>query len=269
MFLRDFCIFILMGIVVGEVGIVLKDPEFKAKRADETFSGNNSSSIITSSDFGTDSSSFTWITTSSIVSITSGDDVLESTTIFTESSSIENTLTTSSETSSDESDTSTSSESDDSDSTTSTNSESSSTDPTTSDDPTSTITSSNSDSETRSLGLRITTTFQSTEGESTVIVTQTTLISTEPSSASQNRSNDNDGGGLSQNNRIVVGVVVGVGGAIIIGLIATLFFLKKRKSEMPGNSWTFWRKNEKGGNDDIFDGELGVRDRQINQGSNF
>jgi hypothetical protein len=68
----------------------------------------------------------------------------------------------------------------------------------------------------------------------------------------------------------VVGVVVGVGGAILTGLIVLLYLLKKRSNRnSESGSWTFWKKNEKEGTDEFLNGELGVRDRNINQGSNF
>lgn len=44
---------------------------------------------------------------------------------------------------------------------------------------------------------------------------------------SNNRNSNNNGGGLSQTNKIVVGVVVGVGGSILVGIIAVLFYLKE------------------------------------------
>ena len=90
-----------------------------------------------------------------------------------------------------------------------------------------------------------------------------------PSSSSSRNNSSNTSGGLSNTNKIVVGVVVGVGGAVLIGFLALVFYLKRRGSKGQESGWTFWRKNEKGGEDNFFNGELGVRDRDINQGSNF
>jgi len=113
--------------------------------------------------------------------------------------------------------------------------------------------------------------LSSVENGKTVVVTQTSLVSSQATetSNSNNRDSNDNGGGLSQTNRIVVGVVVGVGGSILIGIIAVLFYLKRRNKRDPEAGWTFWRKNEKLGSDEFFNGELGVRDRNINQGSNF
>lgn len=101
-----------------------------------------------------------------------------------------------------------------------------------------------------------------------VTVTLTYLLA--PSSASTgDGKKEKLGGGLSESNRIVVGVVVGVGGALIIGVIALLFYLRKRRhQEHELGKWTFWKKEGKG-TDEFLTGELGVRDRNINQGSNF
>ena len=103
-----------------------------------------------------------------------------------------------------------------------------------------------------------------------LVVTVTSTSKAEPLSATndkaQSKSTD---GGLSQTNKIVVGVVVGVGGALILGVLALLFYLRKRKhAEHESGKWTFWKKDEKG-TDEFLSGELGVRDRNINQGSNF
>lgn len=93
------------------------------------------------------------------------------------------------------------------------------------------------------------------------------MVTSAPSSSTNKNTSS---GGLSQTNKIVVGVVVGVGGAIIFSILGLLFWFKRRSNKDYDNSgWTFWRKNEKGGNDDYLSGELGVRDRNINQGSNF
>lgn len=114
------------------------------------------------------------------------------------------------------------------------------------------------------------TTYSSVDNGRTVIVTRTSLVA-EPSgssSATTNRNTDSSNG-LSKTNRIVVGVVVGVGGSLLIGVIALFFFVKRRsQSNQENGSWTFWRKNEKS-NEEFLNGELGVRDRNINQGSNF
>lgn len=110
-------------------------------------------------------------------------------------------------------------------------------------------------------------------GGSTIVVTQTSIYTSDskPTGLSNDNNNKNkdSGGGLSHTNQIVVGVVVGVGGALLIGIAALVFFIKKNKTSNRESGWTFWRKNEKGGEDNFFDGELGVRDRNINQGSNF
>lgn len=75
---------------------------------------------------------------------------------------------------------------------------------------------------------------------------------------------------MSHTNQIVVGVVVGVGGAILLAIAALLFlYYRKRNSQVANQSWTFWRKSDKNGTDAFLDDELGVRDRKINQGSNF
>lgn len=103
-----------------------------------------------------------------------------------------------------------------------------------------------------------------------VTLTSVSSASSEPSAAPDNNKSNSGGGGLSHTNKIVVGVVVGVGGSILIGLIALLFYIKKRNNKDYENSgWTFWRTNEKGSEDNFLSGELGVRDRNINQGSNF
>ena len=53
-------------------------------------------------------------------------------------------------------------------------------------------------------------------------------------------------------------------------IVGVLFYLKKRSnSQYDNGGWTFWRKNEKASSEDFLSGELGVRDRNINQGSNF
>lgn len=114
------------------------------------------------------------------------------------------------------------------------------------------------------------TTFSSVDNGKTIVVTRTSVISSLPTASNSNNNKNNDnGGGLSHTNRIVVGVVVGVGGSILIGLLAVLFYLRKRNNRDYEGGWTFWRKNEKLGSDEFFNGELGVRDRNINQGSNF
>lgn len=64
-------------------------------------------------------------------------------------------------------------------------------------------------------------------------------------------------------------MVVGVGGAVLIAIAVFIFWMRRRGNKFQGSGWTFWRKNEKGGEDNFFNGELGVRDRNINQGSNF
>lgn len=106
---------------------------------------------------------------------------------------------------------------------------------------------------------------------STVIVTQTSVYTSGSQSSATGDANrlKDDSGGLSQTNKIVVGVVVGVGGAILLAIAALVFFIRKRGSRGRESGWTFWRKGEKGDEDDFFDGELGVRDRKINQGLNF
>ncbi|EDK36843.2 hypothetical protein PGUG_00941 [Meyerozyma guilliermondii ATCC 6260] len=118
---------------------------------------------------------------------------------------------------------------------------------------------------------QITTTFSSVDNGRTVVVTRTidSERTNQPSAASGDRGNSSGSSGLSNTNKIVVGVVVGVGGAIIIGIISILFLLKRRTNKDQEGGWTFWRKNEKGDDSDLLSGELGVRDRNINQGSNF
>lgn len=103
-----------------------------------------------------------------------------------------------------------------------------------------------------------------------LVVTVTLTYQSSPSSAPNGNNNKEKlGGGLSESNKIVVGVVVGVGGALIIGVIALLFYLRKRRhQEHELGKWTFWKKEGKG-TDEFLTGELGVRDRNINQGSNF
>lgn len=102
---------------------------------------------------------------------------------------------------------------------------------------------------------------------STVVVTRTSLVPQQQTSQPEPQNNSS---GLSQTNKIVVGVVVGVGGAILFGILALFFFVKYRKNdEYESGKWTFWRKQEKVGSDEFLSGELGVRDRNINQGSNF
>jgi len=126
----------------------------------------------------------------------------------------------------------------------------------------------NSQSETTS---HVVTTFNSVDNGRTIVVTQTSIVTHDSQpSAADDKSSDSDNGGLSHTNRIVVGVVVGIGGSILVGLISVLFYLKRRSNKDYGSGgWTFWRKNEKVGSEDFFNGELGVRDRNINQGSNF
>ncbi|RLV86225.1 Cell-surface associated glycoprotein DFI1 [Meyerozyma sp. JA9] len=119
---------------------------------------------------------------------------------------------------------------------------------------------------------QITTTFSSVDNGKTVVVTKTidSQGTNQPSAASGDRNKNSSGSsGLSDTNKIVVGVVVGVGGAIIVGIISILFLLKRRSNKNQEGGWTFWRKNEKGDDSDLLSGELGVRDRNINQGSNF
>lgn len=118
---------------------------------------------------------------------------------------------------------------------------------------------------------QITTTFLSVDNGRTVVVTRTidSERTNQPSAASGDRGKSSGSSGLSNTNKIVVGVVVGVGGAIIIGIISILFLLKRRSNKDQEGGWTFWRKNEKGDDSDLLSGELGVRDRNINQGSNF
>ncbi|KAF8003517.1 hypothetical protein HF325_002762 [Metschnikowia pulcherrima] len=114
--------------------------------------------------------------------------------------------------------------------------------------------------------------YSSVQNGSTVVVTQTSLVTqetSEPSSSTSKNNNSGSSSGLSDTNKIVVGVVVGVGGAILIAFAALVFILKRRSSRGHESGWTFWRKNEKGAEDNFFSGELGVRDRDINQGSNF
>ena len=117
----------------------------------------------------------------------------------------------------------------------------------------------------------MTTTFLSVDNGRTVVVTRTidSERTNQPSAASGDRGNSSGSSGLSNTNKIVVGVVVGVGGASIIGIISILFLLKRRSNKDQEGGWTFWRKNEKGDDSDLLSGELGVRDRNINQGSNF
>ncbi|KAG7193357.1 uncharacterized protein KQ657_000774 [Scheffersomyces spartinae] len=133
---------------------------------------------------------------------------------------------------------------------------------------TATSSSSSSDTATKSAGSSsaVISTFATVDNGKTIVVTQTSFVSTTPTSSSSKQAS----GGLSNTNKIVVGVVVGVGGSIIVGIIAVLFYIKSRKKdEYQSAGWTFWRKGEKGGDDDFLNGELGVRDRNINQGSNF
>lgn len=106
---------------------------------------------------------------------------------------------------------------------------------------------------------------------STIIVTRTSVVSNSPTASSSNSNDTNkESSGLSQTNKIVVGVVVGVGGAILLGITGLFFYLKSRKNDRyESGKWTFWRKEEKVGSDEFLSGELGVRDRNINQGSNF
>lgn len=115
----------------------------------------------------------------------------------------------------------------------------------------------------------VTTTFSSVANGKTIIVTQTSIVTTssQPTAASE-KSTSGGSGGLSATNKIVVGVVVGVGGAILLAIAVVVYWMRKRGNKFNESGWTFWRKNEKGG-DDFFNGELGVRDRNINQGSNF
>ncbi|KAK6455883.1 uncharacterized protein RJT20DRAFT_51484 [Scheffersomyces xylosifermentans] len=138
----------------------------------------------------------------------------------------------------------------------------------TSSDTDSSTKTTNSPSETTS---HVVTTFNSVDNGRTIVVTQTSVVTHDSQpSAADDKSSDNDNGGLSHTNRIVVGVVVGIGGSILVGLISVLFYLKRRSNKDYGSGgWTFWRKNEKVGSEDFFNGELGVRDRNINQGSNF
>lgn len=116
-----------------------------------------------------------------------------------------------------------------------------------------------------------TTTFLSVDNGKTVVVTKTIDNSRthEPSAASGDKNSNKSSSGLSNTNKIVVGVVVGVGGAVILGIVSVLFLLKRRSNKDQEGGWTFWRKNEKGDDSDLLEGELGVRDRNINQGSNF
>lgn len=95
------------------------------------------------------------------------------------------------------------------------------------------------------------------------MVTQST-----PTPSSSTTSSPQPLSGLSLSNKIVVGVCVGVGGAILLAFAATFFWFKRNSNKGRESGWTFWRKSEKGG-DDLFNGELGVRDRNINQGLNF
>lgn len=74
---------------------------------------------------------------------------------------------------------------------------------------------------------------------------------------------------MSNTNKIVVGVVVGVGGAILLAIVALVFWMRRKGNTFNQSGWTFWRKSEKDADDTFFNGELGVRDRNINQGSNF
>lgn len=115
-----------------------------------------------------------------------------------------------------------------------------------------------------------TTTFLSVDNGKTVVVTRTIdQPSKQPSAASGDHDNSSSSSGLSHTNKIVVGVVVGVGGAIIVCIVSILFLLKRRSNKDQEGGWTFWRQNEKGDDSDLLSGELGVRDRNINQGSNF
>lgn len=135
---------------------------------------------------------------------------------------------------------------------------------------TTSTTSSTTSSQTTTSVSRVVTTMSSVDNGRTVIITQTSTITNPTPTSSSNEDNNNNSSGLSQTNRIVVGVVVGVGGSILIGIIGVLFYLRKRNSrDYENGGWTFWRKNEKVGSDEFFNGELGVRDRNINQGSNF
>ncbi|OBA19221.1 hypothetical protein METBIDRAFT_220433 [Metschnikowia bicuspidata var. bicuspidata NRRL YB-4993] len=120
-------------------------------------------------------------------------------------------------------------------------------------------------------GSETTQVFSSVVSGRTVVVTQTSIVTQSTSEPSSSTSTDStsSSSGLSDTNKIVVGVVVGVGGAILMAFAALMFILKRRKSKGHQSGWTFWRKNEKGGEDNFFSGELGVRDRDINQGSNF
>ncbi|RKP29448.1 hypothetical protein METBISCDRAFT_24235 [Metschnikowia bicuspidata] len=123
-----------------------------------------------------------------------------------------------------------------------------------------------SSSSTQSLSSTFLTTFESVQGGSTIIVTQTSIVTSSPSSSTTSDSRPSPS--LSSNNRIVVAVCVGVGGAVLIGFVATLIWFKRNSKKGNQSGWTFWRKSEKGC-DDLFNGELGVRDRNINQGLNF
>lgn len=129
----------------------------------------------------------------------------------------------------------------------------------------------NSSSSSLAAASEVLTTFNSVTNGQTIVVTQTSImtISSSQPSASSDTSNSNSSGGLSDTNKIIVGVVVGVGGAILLAIAALVFWMRKHGSNFKESGWTFWRKNEKGGDDSFFSGELGVRDRNINQGSNF
>lgn len=114
------------------------------------------------------------------------------------------------------------------------------------------------------------TTFSSVDNGRTVIVTSTQVITNQGNAATGTSTKNTSGGGLSKTNQIVVGVVVGVGGSILIAIVGLFFYYRRRSTDLYAGSggWTFWRKGEKT-NEDFLNGELGVRDRNINTGSNF
>ena len=222
-----------------------------------TSSGGRSSSTAHSS--GSGASSFT--TTSSSPSSSSTSNGSSSSSNDNSSSSSD-----SSSSSSDSSSSSSDSSSSPSDSSSSSSSDSSSSESSLS-SPSSDSSLLDESSQTTSKHSTVTT-YLSTNGDgATKVVTQTTMATSSPTGNNKSLKNS---GGLSEKNKIVVGVVVGVGGAIILAIIGLLFFfLRKRGYNNQSHNWTFWKKDKDADDNDFLEGELGVRERNINQGSNF
>lgn len=130
---------------------------------------------------------------------------------------------------------------------------------------------STSTSESEASSKEAVTTFDSVLDGSTVQVSTTVSSSTlETDSTGNSNNKDKYSGGLTGSNKIVVGVVVGVGGCILIGLISVLFYFKRRRNNrVYGNGWAFWRNHQKLDSDEFINGELGVRDRDFKNMSNF